>query len=105
SALGFLQPAREILAFALESLVLFAQPLHQRRRAFHALGQPVQIGVHRRKAFSHRSLSRPPHSLATAAVMRSWTAWTSVSSSVRSGCWNWSANARLLMPSGVPCPA
>src|SRR5262249_2047323 len=102
--LGAFQPPRVLLALAHEPSVLLAQPLHQRGRLLHALGEQVEVGVHHGR-FVHFSLSRAPRRAAAAAGVRSWIVWPPASASVRSGCWNWSANARLFMPSGVPGPA
>src|SRR5258706_11617709 len=96
-ALGFLQPRAHLLALALESQLVVLEALNQRRGLLDSLGEQVEIGTHHR-GFGHFSLKRPPYWSATAAAILSCDAWISDSESVRSGCWNWSAYARLFIP-------
>src|SRR5262249_13283299 len=102
--LALLEPARQLVALALQLCAVFAQLLHQPGRLLDPLREPVEVRRHHRRGLVHLSLKRPPHEPATAATIFSWIAWTSASVSVRSGRWNSSANARLFIPSGVPGP-
>src|SRR5438093_1172432 len=95
---------RQLVALLTESIVVGAQLLDHPGGPLDAVRQAVEIRKSGGRGLAHRSLNRPPHCFTTASTIRSWMAWTSDSVRVRSGCWNWSANARLFIPSSVPGP-
>src|SRR5437867_4862281 len=96
---------RQLVALHLETIAVGAQLLDHPGGPLDAVRQSVEIRKSGGRRLAHRSLKRPPHCFATASTIRLWMAWTSDSVRVRSGCWNWSANARLLIPWSVPGPA
>ena len=69
-ALEVLEALRQLIALGLEPGAIVAQLLDEAGCSLDALREPVEVVLYG-NGFGHLSLSRPPHSFATAATIRS----------------------------------